>query len=136
MQHIYSVELANQTKDMLVKVVLVHLPLSCTNSASKNCNLMFLSILQTGSGKTYTMGTGFDIATPEEEEGIIPRAVTHLFEGIDQRKNDAKQRNEPLPDFKVTVQFMEVGSTVETLVKIFLNCRKMAQDFKNSPKLL
>ena len=54
------------------------------------------------------MGTGFDIATPAEEEGIIPRAVAHLFEGIDKRKTDAKQRNEPLPDFKVTVQFMEV----------------------------
>ena len=66
------------------------------------------------------MGTGFDIATPEEEEGIIPRAVTHLFEGIDQRKSDAKQRNEPLPDFKVTVQFMEVGNTVGILLKIFL----------------
>ena len=80
----------------------------------------FFSILQTGSGKTYTMGTGFDIATSEEEEGIIPRAVTHLFEGIDQRKSDAKHRNEPLPDFKITVQFMEVGNTVATLLKIFL----------------
>lgn len=54
------------------------------------------------------MGTGFDIATAPEEEGIIPRAVTHLFEGIDRRKHDAKERNEPQPDFKVTVQFMEV----------------------------
>jgi len=64
--------------------------------------------LQTGSGKTYTMGTGFDIATSPEEEGIIPRAVAHLFEGIDRRKHDAKERNEPQPDFKITVQFMEV----------------------------
>lgn len=55
------------------------------------------------------MGTGFDIAMSPEEEGIIPRAVAHLFEGIDKRKHDAKQRNEPLPDFKVTVQFMEVS---------------------------
>ena len=54
------------------------------------------------------MGTGFDIATSPEEEGIIPRAVAHLFEGIDKRKHEAKQRNEPSPDFKVTVQFMEV----------------------------
>ena len=65
-------------------------------------------MLQTGSGKTYTMGTGFDIAMSPEEEGIIPRAVAHLFEGVAKRKQDAKQRNEPLPDFKVTVQFMEV----------------------------
>lgn len=54
------------------------------------------------------MGTGFDLAMSPEEEGIIPRAVTHLFEGIEKRKHDAKQRNEPQPDFKVTVQFMEV----------------------------
>ena len=67
-----------------------------------------LFVLQTGSGKTYTMGTGFDINVSQEEEGIIPRAVAHLFEGIDRRKQDAKQRNEPQPDFKVTVQFMEV----------------------------
>ena len=79
------------------------------------------------------MGTGFDIATPEEEEGIIPRAVTHLFEGIDQRKSDAKHRNEPLPDFKVTVQFMEVGYC-SNIVEIF-SCTKMAQDVKNCPKL-
>lgn len=58
------------------------------------------------------MGTGFDIATSPEEEGIIPRAVAHLFDGIDKRKHDAKQRNEPLPDFKVTVQFMEVRMTI------------------------
>lgn len=57
------------------------------------------------------MGTGFDIATSPEEEGIIPRAVAHLFEGIDRRKHDAKERNEPQPDFKVTVQFMEVHPT-------------------------
>lgn len=54
------------------------------------------------------MGTGFDVSVTQEEEGIIPRAVAHLFEGIDRRKQDAKQRNEPQPDFKVTVQFMEV----------------------------
>lgn len=80
-------------------------------------NATVLAYGQTGSGKTYTMGTGFDIATSEEEEGIIPRAVTHLFEGIDQRKSDAKHRNEPLPDFKVTVQFMELYN--EELMDLF-----------------
>ncbi|XP_068706448.1 kinesin-like protein KIF21A [Montipora foliosa] len=80
-------------------------------------NATVLAYGQTGSGKTYTMGTGFDVATPEEEEGIIPRAVAHLFEGIDKRKTDAKQRNEPLPDFKVTVQFMELYN--EELMDLF-----------------
>ena len=75
------------------------------------------------------MGTGFDIATSPEEEGIIPRAVTHLFEGIDRRKHDAKERNEPQPDFKVTVQFMEVHAKIITNiilieVELLLNRRK------------
>ena len=61
------------------------------------------------------MGTGFDIATSPEEEGIIPRAVAHLFEGIDRRKHDAKERNEPQPDFKITVQFMEVHMYMLTM---------------------
>lgn len=80
-------------------------------------NATVLAYGQTGSGKTYTMGTGFDIATSPEEEGIIPRAVAHLFEGIDRRKHDAKERNEPQPDFKITVQFMELYN--EELMDLF-----------------
>ena len=64
---------------------------------------------QTGAGKTYTMGTGFDMNHPEDEEGIVPRAVSHLFNGIEKRKREAKENGEPPPDFKVNVQFMEVG---------------------------
>ncbi|KAK3103464.1 hypothetical protein FSP39_019440 [Pinctada imbricata] len=63
---------------------------------------------QTGSGKTYTMGTGFDINTPEEEVGIIPRAVDHLFRGIEQTRRDAIEKSEPPPDFKVNAQFIEL----------------------------
>lgn len=63
---------------------------------------------QTGSGKTYTMGTGFDVAQSEEEEGIVPRAVSHLFRGIQERQQKAKERNEPQPDFKVTATFIEL----------------------------
>ncbi|XP_052802857.1 kinesin-like protein KIF21A isoform X4 [Mya arenaria] len=63
---------------------------------------------QTGSGKTYTMGTGFDVSMPEEEIGIIPRAVEHLFRGIEERRQTAIQKNEPPPDFKVNAQFMEL----------------------------
>ncbi|XP_033752662.1 kinesin-like protein KIF21A isoform X2 [Pecten maximus] len=63
---------------------------------------------QTGSGKTYTMGTGFDVDQSEEEEGIVPRAVSHLFRGIQERQQKAKERNEPQPDFKVTAQFIEL----------------------------
>lgn len=57
------------------------------------------------------MGTGFDVNISEDEIGIIPRAVDHLFQGIEERKRLAQERNEPPPDFKVNAQFMEVCYT-------------------------
>ncbi|KAJ8050111.1 Kinesin-like protein KIF21A [Holothuria leucospilota] len=63
---------------------------------------------QTGAGKTYTMGTGFEPGINPEEEGIIPRAVHHLFEGIKLRKEKAEENKEPPPEFKIHAQFMEV----------------------------
>lgn len=69
----------------------------------------FLSLpLQTGAGKTYTMGTGFDTVTSEEEQGIIPRAIAHLFRGIDERKRRAQEQGVTGPEFKVSAQFLEV----------------------------
>ncbi len=52
---------------------------------------------QTGSGKTYTMGTGFDVAILDEELGIIPRAVSHLYNGIEQRRQEAADQGRPRP---------------------------------------
>lgn len=63
---------------------------------------------QTGAGKTYTMGTGFDVATAEEEQGIIPRAIAHLFGGIAERKRRAQEQGVAGPEFKVSAQFLEV----------------------------
>ncbi|KAK6191402.1 hypothetical protein SNE40_003100 [Patella caerulea] len=63
---------------------------------------------QTGSGKTYTMGTGFDVTADPAVIGIIPRAVDHLFKGIEKCRKEAVERNEPPPDFKVNAQFMEL----------------------------
>ncbi|XP_071100198.1 kinesin-like protein KIF21A isoform X1 [Haliotis cracherodii] len=63
---------------------------------------------QTGSGKTYTMGTGFDVNTVQSEVGIIPRAVDHLFQGIESRRKEALANDEPPPDFRVNAQFMEL----------------------------
>ena len=63
---------------------------------------------QTGAGKTYTMGTGFDVATVEEEQGIIPRAIAHLFGGIAERKRRAQEQGVAGPEFKVSAQFLEV----------------------------
>lgn len=65
---------------------------------------------QTGAGKTYTMGTGFDMSISEEEQGIIPRAISHLFSGIEERKRAAQSQGVAAPEFKVSAQFLEVGA--------------------------
>lgn len=79
--------------------------------ALKGYNATVLAYGQTGSGKTYTMGTGFDRDVIEDSEGIIPRAVRHLFAGID------SMQKEPFDDngmclgtiqFSVAAQFMEL----------------------------
>ncbi|KAG5313411.1 KI21A protein, partial [Acromyrmex insinuator] len=63
---------------------------------------------QTGSGKTYTMGTGFDVEVDEIIVGIIPRAIKHLFDGIADKQNRARERAQMPPEFKVTAQFLEL----------------------------
>lgn len=54
------------------------------------------------------MGTGFDINTTEEQVGIIPRAVAHLFEGIQRLKQHSHDNSLPEPTFQVLAQFMEL----------------------------
>jgi kinesin family protein 4/21/27 len=85
---------------------------SCVHSLVESClngyNATILAYGQTGSGKTYTMGTGFDVRVPAEEQGIIPRAVAHLFKAIDIRKKQAEDKNETPPEFKMAAQFMEL----------------------------
>ncbi|XP_036956590.1 kinesin-like protein KIF21B isoform X3 [Acanthopagrus latus] len=63
---------------------------------------------QTGSGKTYTMGTGFDVNLSQQEQGIIPRAVHQLFEGIQNRRDRAQETGSQPPEFKVSAQFLEL----------------------------
>lgn len=46
----------------------------------------FLS--QTGSGKTYTMGTTFEGNWDSPRTGIIPRALQDIFANIRQLEND------------------------------------------------
>lgn len=73
-------------------------------------NVSFL-FRQTGSGKTYTMGTGFERDIAETQEGIIPRAVRHLFEGITRlQENPYDDDGEYLGSlqFNVAAQFMEL----------------------------
>ncbi|KAK1887147.1 Kinesin-like protein KIF21A [Dissostichus eleginoides] len=54
------------------------------------------------------MGTGFDVNISEEELGIIPRAVHHLFRGIEERRQAAQQQGRPIPEFKINAQFLEI----------------------------
>ncbi|XP_068576190.1 kinesin-like protein KIF21B isoform X4 [Cebidichthys violaceus] len=63
---------------------------------------------QTGSGKTYTMGTGFDMSLGQHEQGIIPRAVHQLFEGIQNSRVRAQEAGIQPPEFKVSAQFLEL----------------------------
>ena len=65
-------------------------------------NATVLAYGQTGAGKTHTMGTGFDVNVPEDELGVIPRAVRHLFDGIEKRRHDATEASLPPPDFQVS----------------------------------
>jgi len=71
-------------------------------------NATVLAYGQTGSGKTFSMGTGFELDLPPEMLGIIPRAVRHLFDGITQRQEEARENEQTPPEFKVSLQFMEL----------------------------
>ncbi|XP_075598227.1 kinesin-like protein KIF21A isoform X5 [Balearica regulorum gibbericeps] len=82
---------------------------------------------QTGAGKTYTMGTGFDVNITEEEQGIISRAVKHLFRCIEEKKQAAIKQGFPPPDFKVNAQFLELYN--EEILDLFDTTRDI--DAKN-----
>ncbi|XP_075816513.1 kinesin-like protein KIF21A isoform X24 [Microtus pennsylvanicus] len=82
---------------------------------------------QTGAGKTYTMGTGFDVNIMEEEQGIISRAVKHLFRSIEEKKSTAIKNGVPPPEFKVNAQFLELYN--EEVLDLFDTTRDI--DAKN-----
>ncbi|OON22728.1 kinesin motor domain protein, partial [Opisthorchis viverrini] len=71
-------------------------------------NATILAYGQTGSGKTYTMGTGFDLTASNQDAGIIPRAVQYLFARISQCRAEAADKHQPVPEFKVVAQFLEL----------------------------
>ncbi|XP_062238546.1 kinesin-like protein KIF21A isoform X3 [Platichthys flesus] len=84
----------------------------CTESLIDGClegyNATIFAYGQTGSGKTYTMGTGFNVNIDEDDPGIIPRAVNHLFKGIEERRQAATEQGKPVPEFKINAQFLEL----------------------------
>ncbi|KAM7050190.1 kinesin-like protein KIF21B isoform 2-T2 [Molossus nigricans] len=89
-----------------------HVYATCVRRLIEGCfegyNATVLAYGQTGAGKTYTMGTGFDTAMTEEEQGIIPRAIAHLFGGIAERRQRAQEQGVAGPEFKVSAQFLEL----------------------------
>ncbi|XP_073904773.1 kinesin-like protein KIF21B isoform X4 [Castor canadensis] len=98
---------------------------TCVSKLIEGCfegyNATVLAYGQTGAGKTYTMGTGFDTAASEEEQGIIPRAITHLFRGIAERKRRAQEQGVTGPEFKVSAQFLELYN--EEILDLFDSTR-------------
>ena len=88
----------DSTQSSVYETAVSHLVEGCF----EGYNATVLAYGQTGAGKTHTMGTGFDVSVPEEEMGVIPRAVRHLFDGIDRRRRDAVEASAPPPDFQVS----------------------------------
>lgn len=54
--------------------------------------------MQTGSGKTYTMGTGYTVGG--SLDGVIPQVMQTIFKRIETLKHKA--------DFQLRVSFIEV----------------------------
>ncbi|XP_061488488.1 kinesin-like protein KIF21B isoform X5 [Rhineura floridana] len=98
---------------------------TCVSKLIEGCfegyNATVLAYGQTGAGKTYTMGTGFNVNISEEEHGIIPRAINHLFSGIEERKRTAQEEGVPAPEFKVSAQFLELYN--EEILDLFDSTR-------------
>lgn len=63
-------------------------------------NVTILAYGQTGSGKTHSMGTNFVDNDTVEEKGIIPRAIQHIFNEVQQKADEAK--------FSIKASFIEV----------------------------
>ncbi|XP_047500183.1 kinesin-like protein KIF21A isoform X4 [Penaeus chinensis] len=94
---------------------------ACVSGLIEGCfdgyNATVLAYGQTGSGKTYTMGTGLEVEGGGDGVGIIPRAVAHLFQGIDERRAAAAEAQTTPPEFKVTAHFMELYN--EEIIDLF-----------------
>uniref|UniRef100_A0A096M534 Kinesin-like protein KIF21B n=1 Tax=Poecilia formosa TaxID=48698 RepID=A0A096M534_POEFO len=102
-----------------------HIYQACVYKLIEGClegyNATVFAYGQTGSGKTYTMGTGFDVSLSLQEQGIIPRAVHQLFEGIQSRRDRAQETGIQPPEFKVSAQFLELYN--EEILDLFDGAR-------------
>ncbi|XP_078276850.1 kinesin-like protein KIF21B [Rhinoraja longicauda] len=107
---------------------------SCVDKLVEGCfegyNATVFAYGQTGSGKTHTMGTGFNVNITVEEQGIIPRAIKHLFEGIAERKQAAQDNGRQPPEFKVNAQFLELYN--EEILDLFDSTRELDSRHRKS----
>merc|ERR1711892_1132497 len=71
-------------------------------------NATVIAYGQTGAGKTHTMGTGFEMDIDPSHEGMIPRALRQIFDGIKHHEDAAGAEKLMKPEFNVSVQFMEI----------------------------
>ncbi|XP_065185487.1 kinesin-like protein KIF21A isoform X2 [Sycon ciliatum] len=80
-------------------------------------NATIMAYGQTGAGKTFTMGTGFDVDVGSVDLGVVPRAVEHIFNGIRSRQLAAQEASLPPPQFQLEAEFMELYN--EEIVDLF-----------------
>lgn len=67
---------------------------------------------QTGSGKTWTMGSSADTNMSLQTIGIIPRMIKNLFEEVKRR-----EKADPNSAYKIQVQFLEIyGEDIRDLL--------------------
>ncbi|KAJ6906901.1 hypothetical protein NC651_017539 [Populus alba x Populus x berolinensis] len=88
-----SMEMVAQSHLPCLNNVLLHLLMDC----SKDTMPRFLRMVQTGSGKTYTMGTGFKDGCQTE---LIPQVMGALFNKIETLKHQT--------EFQLHVSFIEI----------------------------
>eukprot|EP00756_Hemistasia_phaeocysticola_P030523 Hpha_TRINITY_DN16296_c2_g1::TRINITY_DN16296_c2_g1_i1::g.11342::m.11342/K10395/KIF4_21_27; kinesin family member 4/21/27 len=58
----------------------------------KGYNCTIFAYGQTGTGKTFTMGTGDNSCVGVEEQGIVPRVVTYVFATLARKRKEAEAR--------------------------------------------
>ena len=79
------------------------------------------------------MGTGFELSQTSTQQGIIPRAVKQLFDGIRKRQDEARERGQTVPEFKVSTQFMELYN--EEIHDLFDNSTKANKGGKSGIRI-
>ncbi|CAM9385794.1 unnamed protein product, partial [Choristocarpus tenellus] len=76
-------------------------------------NATILAYGQTGSGKTYTMGSASSLRLSEEEQGIIPRVISGMYDMVRETSED-----HPHVSYTVRCQFLEIyGEDIHDLLE-------------------